>query len=158
MPPNKELVIPKEKAAFWLDGRGRWHNEHGPLEHSKIIAHFHRSIRRDEGGYHLYQDHGTHIEKVYFSHEDTALFAWDIEMDTGFTMVLNTGQGIEISPRSLRLKGEDLYYVHEEEWIKFSERALVKLAPYLEETDSDTDETQLVITFQGKAYPIVNSD
>ena len=74
---TKEFVVPKEKAVFWLDAYGRWHNEHGVFEHKKIISYFHSSIRKDAEGYYLFQKHNDHtIEKVYFKYEDTALFVF----------------------------------------------------------------------------------
>jgi hypothetical protein len=70
-----EIIIPKERAIFWLDKNGRWHNAHGEFEHKKIIDYFHSSIKRDENGYYLFQKRGDVQEKVYFHYEDTALFA-----------------------------------------------------------------------------------
>ena len=52
----KELVVPKEKAVFWLDAHGRWHNKHGVFEHKKIIDYFHSSIRKDAVGIILFKN------------------------------------------------------------------------------------------------------
>ncbi|MGB5984837.1 MAG: MFS transporter permease [Desulfobacterales bacterium] len=150
MSPIKEIVISKDQAAFRLDGRGRWHNVHGPFQHAKIIAHFHRSIRRDAGGYYLYQDHGTHGEKVYFPYEDTALFVWDLELGPRIVLMLNTGRKMIMDPGNLTYRDDDLYYTEGDERIKFSERALLKLGPHLEESHG-----ALSLSYQGKSYPIL---
>ncbi|PIE62260.1 MAG: MFS transporter permease, partial [Desulfobacterales bacterium] len=74
----KEVIIPKEKAVFWMNGDGVWHNEHGPFEHPKIIRHFHNSIHKDENGYYLCQEREDVREKVYFPYEDTAIFVFQV--------------------------------------------------------------------------------
>jgi len=153
MSPTKEFVIPKEKAVFRLDGQGRWHNAQGPLQHPKIINHFHRSIRRDAGGYHLFQDHGTHVEKVYFPYADTALFVWDLSAGQVIELRLNTGRRIPLDPQGMVLKGEALYYDDNGEWIKFTDRALLKLAPCLDESGEG-----LSLTLGNRSYPIRQAD
>ena len=61
-----EIIIPKERAIFWLNANGRWHNAHGEFQHKKIIDYFHSSIQKDEKGYYLFQERGNLREKVYF--------------------------------------------------------------------------------------------
>ena len=74
----KIIEIPRDEAVFRLDGNGCWHNADGKFRHKKIIDYFHSSIKRDQKGYHLCQAHDNIIEKVYFHHEDTALFVFDV--------------------------------------------------------------------------------
>ncbi|MEJ2638928.1 MAG: MFS transporter permease [Desulfosarcinaceae bacterium] len=127
-----EIIIPKERAVFWMDDHGRWHNEHGPFEHPKIIAYFNANIRRDAGGYYLSQELNGHIEKVYFPCEDTALFALDLIGDAGEELVLNTGARQPLDPDRLAMRGEDLYQLRGDERIKFTERVLLKIAERIE--------------------------
>ena len=104
------VVVPKEKAVFWLDGNGHWHNKHGRFEHKKVIDYFNASIRRDEGGYHVFQATDEFEERVYFPHEGTALFVFDILIDgEGVILVLNTQRKIELNPADLFIQGDDLY-------------------------------------------------
>jgi hypothetical protein len=130
-----EIVIPKEKAVFWMDAHGRWHNEHGVFEHPKIIAHFNAQIRWDRDGYYLSQEINDHIEKVYFPYEDTALFALDLLSGPPEVLRLNTGERLPLDPRRLALKGDDLYQLRDGERIKFSERCLLKLAERIDDSD-----------------------
>jgi len=133
---RKEVrIIPREKAVFRLDRNGRWQHEGGPFRHRRIIQHFHRSIRRDPGGYFLLQDHGEFLEKVYFPVEDTALFVFDRLPGEGVRLRLNTGHTIRLKPRCLLLKGEDLYMEDRGERIKFVERGLLAVADLIEEVD-----------------------
>ncbi len=133
------VVIPKEKAVFWLDKEGFWRNEAGRFRKKKIIDHFHASIKKDEQGYFLTQDKGGIKEKVYFPYEDTALFVFDMKPeDNGFLLVLNTGEKILLDPETLYTKNDMLYFVTESgEIVKFAERALMKIAPFIEEKDGD---------------------
>ncbi len=127
-----EIIIPKDRAIFWLDKNGRWHNEHGKFEHKKIIDYFHSSIKRDEDGYYLSQKREDVQEKVYFHYEDTALFAVDLIIDKDTTLVLNTKKQIKLKPRNLFIRGDDLYMRMGEETIKFTERGLMKISDLLE--------------------------
>jgi hypothetical protein len=131
----QEIVIPKEKAVFWMDAHGRWHNEHGVFEHPKIIAYFNAHIRRDGDGYYLSQEINGHIEKVYFPYEDTALFALDLHSGPPEVLRLNTGERLPLDPRRLALKGDDLYQLRDGERIKFSERCLLKLVERIDDSD-----------------------
>lgn len=128
----KEIVISKENAAFRLDRNGRWHNANGPFEHKKIIEYFHASIRRDEGGFHLFQDRGDCREKVYFPYEDTALFVFEVEFDPDAVMLtLNTGRRIELRPEALFVRNDQLYTRLGDDPVKFTERCLMKLSERL---------------------------
>ena len=130
----RETVIPKEKAVFWLDRHGYWRNRHGRFERPRIIARFHASIARDQEGYYLTQINGDVREKVYFHHEDTALFVFDLCTTGQEThLILNTGREITLVPESLFIAGDALYTVFEGERIRFAERVLIKTSRYLED-------------------------
>ena len=129
------IVIPKDKAVFWLDKNGRWHNEYGEFQHKKIIEYFHASIRRDENGYFLFQQIGNTSEKVYFHYEDTALFAVDVIRAEDMTLILNTKRQVKLKPKNLWIKDDSLYMQSEGETIKFIERGLMKISDLLEFTN-----------------------
>ncbi len=122
----KVNIIPKDRAVFWLDRNGRWHNQHGPFEHAKIIKYFNSAIRRDDDGYHLYQTTPFGAEKVYFPYEDCVLFAVDLVVADPITLILNTGNRVRLSPQKMMLKGDDLYMVSGQDRIKFNPRCLIK--------------------------------
>ena len=132
-----EIVIPKDKAIFWLDKNGRWHNAHGEFEHQKIIEYFHSTIKKDKNGYYLFQERENLREKVYFRYEDTALFAVDLIKDTDITLILNTKKQIKLMPRNLFIRGDDLYMRMGEETIKFTGRGLMKISDLLEYADNE---------------------
>ena len=144
-----EIVIHKDRAIFWLDKNGRWHNAHGEFEHQKIIDYFHSSIKRDENGYYLFQERENLREKVYFRCEDTALFAVDLVKDKDITLVLNTKKQIKLKPRNLFIRGDDLYMRMGEEMIKFTDRGLMKISEFLE---YDTD--RYFIKVKNRRYKI----
>ena len=129
-----EVVIPKENAVFWMDGRGRWCNRHGRFEHKRIIDYFNRSIRRDGDGYYVTQVRGDVREKVYFPFEDTPLFIVRIIPETPIRLDLNTGEAISLDPAALFVESDQLYHKRGDERIKFTDRALVAITPYLEES------------------------
>ena len=128
---RSEIVIPKDKAVFWLDKNGRWHNVHGEFEHKKIIDYFHSAIKKDKHGYYLYQEHGEFREKVYFHYEDTALFAVDLISDPDITLILNTRKRVKLRPRRLFIKNDGLYMNLGAEIIKFTARGLLKVSELL---------------------------
>ncbi|MGD8881301.1 MAG: MFS transporter permease [Desulfobacterales bacterium] len=128
----REIIIPKDRAIFWLDKNGRWHNANGEFEHKKIIDYFHSSIKRDENGYYLFQKRENVQEKVYFHHEDTALFAVDLIKDNVITLILNTRKQIKLKPRNLFIREDNLYMRAGAEIIKFTERGLMKISDLLE--------------------------
>jgi hypothetical protein len=130
-----EIVIPREKAVFRLDGRGRWCNAHGVFRNRRISAYFHSAIHRDEGGYFVRQERGDHVEKVYFPYEDTALFAVDIDLAADIRLRLNTRRELVLDPAELFVAGDSLYLARDGERIKFSERAMLKLAQVMEFTE-----------------------
>ncbi len=129
----KEIVIPKEKAVFWLDKNGCWNNKHGKFELKKIIDHFHSSIKKDEAGYHVSQVNGDCLEKVYFPYEDTALFVFDVIREgDDISLVLNTKKIIGLDPERLSVKDDALYMYDENELVKFTERSFMKISDIIE--------------------------
>jgi len=147
---QREIIIPKEKAIFWLDKNGRWHNVHGKFEHKKIIDYFHSSIKKDPNGYYLSQKREDVQEKVYFHYEDTALFAVDLIKDNDITLILNTQKQVELKPRNLFIRGDNLYMRIGEETIKFAERGLMKISDLLE-----YDNDQYFIRVKNRRYKIL---
>ena len=131
-----EIVVPREKAVFRLDGRGRWCNAHGVFRNRRISDYFHSAIRRDEGGYFVCQEHGDHVEKVYFPYEDTALFVVDVDLAADIRLRLNTRREVVLKPADLFVAGDSLYAALDGERIKFSERAMQKLAEAMEFTEN----------------------
>ena len=131
-----EVVIPKENAVFWMDDRGRWYNRHGRFEHKRIIDYFNRSIHYDENGYYITQIRDQIREKVYFPYADTPLFVFRIIKADPLQLELNTGQTLPMDPQQLFVKADQLYQRQGEQIIKFSERTLMDMAPYLEEASS----------------------
>jgi hypothetical protein len=148
----KEVVIPKEKAVFWLDGNGCWHNEYGRFRHKKIIDYFHASIKKDQNGYFLSQSNENFIEKVYFHHEDAALFVFDVIADNGIILVLNTKKRVQLDPEKLFMKNDNLYMQLGEETVKFAEHGLRKIADLLEDEDN-----RYFIRLKNKRYEIKES-
>src|SRR4030042_2461041 len=148
--PMKEVVVPKENAVFWLDKNGRWHNQHGEFKHKKIIDFFNQSIQRDENGYYLGQTHDDHVEKVYFAFEDAAIFVFDvIKGEDGVNLVLNTKKKIRLDPKCLFIEGDFLYVSFNEERIKFTDQAAMKLSDLME-----FREGEYLIRIQGTSYSI----
>ncbi len=144
-----EIVIPKENAVFWMDGQGRWQNRHGRFAHKRIIDHFNRSIRRDADGYYVTQVRGDVREKVYFPYEDTPIFIIQIIPERPLSLTLNTGDTIPLDPAALFVESDQLYHQRGEECIKFTDRALMAIAPYLEEGPDG-----LSIHIDDHTYPI----
>jgi len=132
------IIIPKEDAVFWLDAEGRWHNEHGPFEHPKVSAYFHACIQHDADGYYVGQQRDAVYEKVYFRHEDTALFVFGVE-DRGAaaTLHLNTGLKIELDPEDLFVKDDRLYARTDLGPARFNQKCLLQIAARIEEHGDD---------------------
>ena len=131
----REIIIPKEEAVFWLDKAGFWCNEGGKFRNKKIIDYFHAAISKDDAGYFVSQVRDDLLEKVYFCYEDTALFVFDILPDENISLVLNTGKQFPLDPNSLYTKDDNLYVLENNEPIKFSERAMLKLSSFIIEKD-----------------------
>jgi hypothetical protein len=146
-----EVVIPKEKAVFWMDGRGRWQNQHGRFEHKRIIDHFNHAIRRDQDGYFVTQVRGDVREKVYFPYEDTPLFVVRVSARAPLQLDLNTGETIPLDPSALFIESDQLYHKRGDACIKFADRALLAIGPYLEDRADG-----VCICIGGKTWPIQN--
>lgn len=146
----KEIVIEKEDAVFHLDANGRWHNQHGRFQHKKVIDYFHTCIQKDAHGFYLTQERDNCIEKVYFPYEETAYFVFDVIAGDDITLVLNTKERLKLDPDRLCIKNDNLYMRRGEDIIKFTDRSMMKIASFLEESDSGYD-----FVFQGKTYPVV---
>ena len=143
------VVIPKERAVFWLDGNGRWNNEFGRFEKKKIIDYFHAAIDRDDGGYFVQQERDGYLEKVYFPYEDTALFVFQVDMGDPVRLRLNTGREVALNPEALLIRNDSLYLVLDGERVKFTDRAMMKIASVLED-QADV----CFIRIGGKTYPV----
>jgi len=128
----RKIIIPKEKAVFWLDKNGFWHNKYGKFQHKKIIEYFHVSIKKDKDGYYLGQVRDNCREKVYFHYEDKALFVFDVIKDNDITLVLNTKKQIKLKPKNLYIKDDNLYMSIRDDAIKFTEHSLMKISDLLE--------------------------
>lgn len=148
-----EIVIPKEKAVFWMDAQGRWHNQHGPFQHKKIIDHFNAAIQKDEKGYFVGQFHADRFEKVYFRYAETALFAVDLVWHQSVKMILNTGAEIDLVPERLFIRGDQLYHRYDGDIIKFSERALMQISERIQRLDGE-----YVLEWPGKNYRLPETD
>ena len=125
---STEVVIPKENAVFRLDANGCWHNESGRFRNKKIIDFFHASIRKDAGGYFLFQNKGNCTEKVYFPYDDTALFVFEVILSDSITLVLNTGERLPLEPQKLYAQNDALYVTVGEHRVKFTERSLMTIS------------------------------
>jgi len=132
---KKQNIIPKSQAVFRMDKDGAWHNAHGKLEHPKIIKYFNQSIRKDGQGYFLCQTINDVEEKVYFPHEETAVFVVDLaQKDAGIELTLNTLDTIALNPGALYIKSDALFMETDEHLIKFTQSALARMALFLKET------------------------
>jgi len=145
----KEIIIPRDEAVFWMDENGRWHNQHGPFQHHKIVDYFHASISRDQDGYYLTQEYDNIREKVYFPYAETPLFVFDVIRRDAITLVLNTKKQIPLDPEKLYVKNDRLFMRFGEESIKFTEQALMKLSDCILEEDGQT-----VFRINDQHYPI----
>ena len=125
------LVIPKHKAAFRLDGNGRWHNHDGPFRHQRVIDHFNAAIDKDEMGYFITQERGGITEKVYFPHEGAVLFVVDVLWGQPVQLKLNTGRMVAMVPNKLYVREDQLYYRLEDEYAKFNQLALMEMSDKL---------------------------
>ncbi len=146
---KKQIIIAKEDAVFWMGENGDWFNEHGKLEHLRIIKHFHASIKKDENGYYLHQVNDEFEEKVYFPYKDTALFVFDVKVDKDIILKLNNSDTIKLDPKQLFEKDDSLYIQTSEHLIKFTDRALLKISKFLEEKND-----KLFFKIDGRYYKL----
>jgi len=146
---SREIIIPKEEAVFWLDKAGCWCNAGGKFRNKKVIDYFHAAIGKDDAGYFVSQVRDDLLEKVYFCYEDTALFVFDVLLKETITLVLNTGIKIPLDPGSLYTLNDNLYVMDNNESIKFSERAMIKMASFIIENNG-----LLFLEWNDKIYKI----
>ncbi|MDX9964443.1 MFS transporter permease [Desulfobacter postgatei] len=133
---RKQNIIPKEQAVFWMDNDGTWHNEHGKLEHPKIIKYFNQSIQKDDQGYFLCQNITNDVEeKVYFPYEETAVFVVDlVKKNAGIELTLNTLDTIALEPEALYIKADALFMETDAHLIKFTQNSLAQMTAFLTDT------------------------
>jgi len=132
----KEVIISKEDAVFWMDNRGRWHNEHGLFQNKKVIDYFHTCIRKDAKGFYLTQVRDDIIEKVYFPYEETALFVFNVRLEKNcIVLVLNTGEEKELDPAGLCVCEDVLALMLDGTLIKFTDRTMMKIADLIGERE-----------------------
>jgi len=132
---KKQHIIPKEQAVFWMDKDGVWHNEHGKLEHPKIIKYFNQSIGKDDQGYFLCQTINDVEEKVYFPYEETAVFVVDlVKKEAGIELTLNTLDSIALDPDALYIKSDALFMETGAHLVKFTQKALAQMSVFLTDT------------------------
>jgi hypothetical protein len=147
----KQIIISKEDAVFWMDGQGVWQNEHGPIEHPKIIRYFNTCVKKDDQGFFVYQKTDTTEEKVYFKYEETAIFAIDLKVDgSALRIKLNTGEWIELDPATLFTRDDNLYLDTESCLIKFNTSALLKISKFIDETEDN----HLTFNWNNQQVPI----
>lgn len=144
-----EIVVPKEDAVFWMDRFGRWHNQHGPFEHKKIIDYFNSCIQKDDQGYYLGQIRDDHFEKVYFKYEETPLFVVDVTIGVSVELILNTMQTLTLDPDKLFVRDDNLYIQKDNEIVRFTDRVLLRLSTYL-----IVDQDRYYFEINGERYPI----
>ncbi len=146
---NQEITISKEDAVFWMDGNGRWHNQHGEFEHKKVIAYFNQSIGYDADGYFVSQVRGDVVEKVYFPYQETALFVVDILGNDNVRLLLNTRKQVPLNPEKLFVRNDTLFMHFENQLIKFTDRGMIKLSDRLDDLNG-----QFTIRFNGVRHVI----
>jgi hypothetical protein len=151
---KKLIIVPREEAVFWMDKNGTWHNEHGKFEHPRIIRYFNSAIKKDENGYYVHQETSECEEKVYFPHEDTALFVVDIApVGQGIELLLNTTDRMVLEDGILFMASDNLYFQTPVHRVKFSSHALVKISKFIEEENG-----KLSLLIHDKTYAIQPSD
>jgi hypothetical protein len=149
----KKIVVPREEAVFWMDGNGVWRNRHGRITHPKIIDYFDSAIKKDADGFFLYQAYDNIQEKVYFPYEGTALFAVDVILDPGITLVLNTKETVSLLPGGLFAEKGRLCMRFDDGYIRFSEKVQRILSEYIEE-----DGERLMFLAENGPFEIIEID
>ena len=146
---DSEIVISKEDAVFWMDGNGRWHNQHGEFEHKKVVAYFNRSIGYDADGYFVSQVRGDIQEKVYFPYQETALFVVDIVQNGDLELLLNTQKQVPLNPEKLFIRNDNLFMHFENQLIKFTDRSMIKLSDRFDDANG-----KFTIHLNGNRYTL----
>jgi hypothetical protein len=146
----KQITISKEDAVFWMDKQGQWQNDHGPIEHLRIIKYFNSCIRKDDMGYFVHQKTENTEEKVYFSYEGTAIFVIGIKFENDVALMLNNGDSIILDPAKLYTGDDSLFAKTVDHLIKFNTGTLLKISKYLNETK----EGGLSFEWKENSYPV----
>ncbi len=149
----KQIIISKEDAVFWMDKQGEWQNDHGTIEHPRIIKYFNSCIRKDDTGYFVHQKTENTEEKVYFSYEETAVFVIGIKFENDVILVLNIGDSIILDPANLYTADDSLFAKTEDHLIKFNTGTLLKISKYLNEKN-EGEEGQLSFEWKENSYPV----
>jgi hypothetical protein len=150
---TKEIVVQKEDAVFRMDENGVWHNRHGRITHPRIIEYFDAAIKKDAGGFFLYQAYDNIREKVYFPYEGTALFAVDVIMDPGTTLILNTKEKVALAPGALFAEKGRLCMRLDDGYVKFSEKVQRVLSVFIRE-----DGERLIFMTESGSFEIIETD
>ncbi len=146
----KQIIISEEDAVFWMDKNGQWQNDHGPIEHPRIIKYFNSCIRKDDRGYFVHQKTENTEEKVYFSYVDTAIFVTGIRFENDVTMILNNGNSIILDPAKLYIAGDSLFAKTPDHLIKFNTGTLLKISKFLNEVN----EGELFFEWKEHSYQV----
>ena len=149
----REVIVPADKATFWMDRWGNWCNRHGRFEHRKIIAYFNAAVQRDAQGFFVSQINGDVREKVYFNYEETALFVFDVKLGDVITLVLNTGRQVGLEPGMLFIRNDHLYAREGRELIKFNQASMLKISRFFENAG---EHCFLVYKGQRAAIPVMD--
>ena len=135
--PKPVVVIPADKATFFLDENGSWCSGTTRFHHRKIARYFHSRIRHDSDGYFLEQEHPGYIEKVYFPYRDTALFVIRVREQEGLVLSLNNGETVPLTSEDLCIRNDHLYTRYHGEMARFTENALLSLSRYLDGSEEN---------------------
>ena len=148
-------IITKEESEIVLSENGEWFHQGEPFENPKIIAFFHRAIRKDENGnYFLYNAYKEKEENVYFDVKDTAYFIKDISFDENnnvFRGRLNTEDEVELKLKTLEEDKRGVMYcrVLDNDKARFSKYALLELSKH-----AIMEDDQVYIELNGERIPI----
>jgi hypothetical protein len=148
-------IITKEESEIVLSENGEWFHQGEPFENPKVIAFFHRAIRKDQSGvYYLYNAYEEKEEAVYFEVKDTAYFIKSVtfdEQDQLFRARLNTEVEVEIDLKTLEEDRRGVMYcrVLDNDRARFSKYALVELSKY-----ATMEDDKVFIELAGEKIPI----
>lgn len=129
-------IVSKEESEIVLSEKGEWFHQGEPFENPKIIAFFHRAIRKDAGGeYYLYNAYGDKEENVYFEVEDTAYFVKRVRFDEQkgvFHGKLNNDTEVELDLTTLEEDSRGVMYcrVLEDDRARLDKYALVEISKH----------------------------
>lgn len=148
-------IISKEESEIVLSENGEWFHQGEPFENPKIIAFFHRAIRKDENGaYYLYNAYRDKEEKVYFDVKDTAYFIKDVIFDEEkkvFRARINTEAEVELDLKLLEEDKRGVMYcrILDNDRARFTKYALMELSKY-----AVMEDDKVYIELDGEKIPI----